>query len=208
MHDLEIQQAEMKPMLVEKRQEASVQLEQINTKRKEAMEHEQRVEYEKSKVNAQAQEIRIVRDDAKRELDKAMPEMREALKAVDCLRKRDLDEIKQLKNPPTTIQIIMKGVFALLGFKNNDWQDIQVALTTNINFLEMLRNYEINNVSVEAKKKISLYVDRKEFDPKVAAGASEAAKSLALWCRAVKNFDDIKKGKIDKKEAKLKELQI
>lgn len=53
-------------MLVEKRQEASEQLELINTKRKEAMEHEQRVEYETSKVNAQAQEIRIVRDDAKR----------------------------------------------------------------------------------------------------------------------------------------------
>ena len=30
---------------------------------------------------------------------------------------------------------------------------------------------------------------------------------MALWCRAVKNFDDIKKGKIDKKEAKLRELQ-
>lgn len=85
------------------------------------MEHEQRVEYETSKVNAQAQDIRIVRDDAKRELDKAMPEMREALKAVDCLKKKDLDEIKQLKNPPTTIKTIMKGVFALLGLKNNEW---------------------------------------------------------------------------------------
>lgn len=82
-----------------------------------------------------------------------------------------------------------------------------MALTTNINFLELLRNFEINNVSVEAKRRVSQYVDRKEFDPKVAAGASEAAQSLALWCRAVKNFDDIKKNKIDKKEAKLRELQ-
>ena len=91
------------------------------------MEKEEEVQHETRKVNAQAQDIRIIRDDAKRELDKAMPEMRRALDAVNVLNKDDIDVIKTMPHPHESVILTMRGVFALMGLKNHDWKALPTA---------------------------------------------------------------------------------
>ncbi len=136
-----------------------------------------------------------------------MPEMRKALEAVNVLNKDNIDEIKTMPNPHDSVVLTMKAVFALMGMKNSDWKDIRAGLASNINFLKDLKAYNINMVSVEAKRRLAQYLSVKEFDPEVIGLKCRSAKSLALWCRAVYKYDDVKRNKIDPKEARVRDLE-
>jgi dynein heavy chain, axonemal len=53
-----------------------------------------KVQKEETAVRAKAAEVKAVSDDAQRDLDKAMPALENALKALKGLDKKDIQEIK------------------------------------------------------------------------------------------------------------------
>ena len=125
--------------------------------------------------------------------------MRRALDAVNVLNKDDIDVIKTMPHPHESVILTMRGVFALMGLKNHDWKDIRAGLTSNINFLKDLKNYNINQVNPDAKRRLIEFLNNKDFDPEVIGLKCRPAKSLALWCRAVHKYDEVKRNKIDPK---------
>ena len=75
------------------------------------------MEEETDIANMQAEEIKIIEDEAKVELDKALPALRDAAEALNKLNKNDITEIKGFANPPAAVQMVMEAVCVLLGEK-------------------------------------------------------------------------------------------
>ena len=65
----------------------------------------------------QAEEIKVIEDEARTQLNKATPALQAAAEALNRLNRNDITEIKGFSNPPAAVQMVMEAVFALLGQK-------------------------------------------------------------------------------------------
>ena len=70
----------------------------------------------------------------------ALPAYYSALKALDSLDKKQIQEVKSFANPPKAVGTVMAAVCLLLG-KKETWEDSK-KLLNDINFLTMLRDYD------------------------------------------------------------------
>ncbi|KAM4565094.1 dynein axonemal heavy chain 2 [Fundulus diaphanus] len=66
-------------------------------------------------------------DNALRELDKALPALEEALKALGPLNKKDMTENKSHGRPPALVETVMHAVTTLLG-KEPTWAEAKRQL--------------------------------------------------------------------------------
>ena len=162
-------------------------------------------------VKKTADEVQVIADDAKRDLDAAMPALNNAVKALDALSKGDIVEIKNFKTPPSLVQMVMEGVCILLGAKP-DWDSAKKVLS-DTQFMNRLINFDKDNIPPKVIKQITKYYDDPQFTPEEVQRQSVAAKSPCLWVRAMKTYDEVAKVVEPKKQllaesmAKLQEEQ-
>ena len=56
-----------------------------------------------------------MRDDAERDLLKALPALDKAIKALNTLNKNDISELKTFQNPPAGVQLVMEAICIMKG---------------------------------------------------------------------------------------------
>lgn len=98
---LEIDLNDLKPQLEEKTKLVLVKLEEVNKDSQIASEKEVIVSQDAEKVQKQADRIQMISDEANAELEKVMPELNQALQAVQNLDRSALSTLKNMMNPPT-----------------------------------------------------------------------------------------------------------
>lgn len=84
-----------------------------------------------------ATEIQAVADDAKADLEEAMPALNAAVDSLKALNKNDITEIKSFPKPPALVQMTMEAVCILRGEKP-DW-DSAKKLLSDSNFMTSLQ---------------------------------------------------------------------
>lgn len=57
----------------------------------------------------------MLRQDAQKNLDQALPALEEAIKALNSLKRDDISEVKSFQNPPQAVQTVMNAVCLLLS---------------------------------------------------------------------------------------------
>lgn len=65
---------------------------------------------DESAAAAKAHETQLIADDAQADLNKALPYLRSAIKALDALDKSDIAELKVFTNPPDLVMTVMETV--------------------------------------------------------------------------------------------------
>ena len=182
---------ELQPVLVVKSKEAEEMIIQVNKDAAIANTKKEQVAKDEAAVKKTADEVQVIADDAKRDLDAAMPALNNAVKALDALSKGDIVEIKNFKTPPSLVQMVMEGVCILLGAKP-DWDSAKKVLG-DTQFLSRLVNFDKDNIPPAVMKKIIKYYDDPQFTPEAVERQSVAAKSLCMWVRAMKVYDEVAK---------------
>lgn len=95
--------------------------------------------------------------------------------------------------------MVFEGVSALLGTKS-DWASVKGTLVDLNKFMSSLINYDKDNISSKALKKLNAVLAKPEFDiPTIASKVSYAA-DLASFCRAMKIYADTNENVKPKKE--------
>ncbi|OUW47187.1 MAG: hypothetical protein CBD47_05050 [Synechococcus sp. TMED187] len=111
---------ELQPVLEQKSKETEAMLIQVNKDRADADEKKKVVAKEEAAVKKTADEVQAIADDARADLEAAMPALKEAVEALNGLSKNDISEIKAFAKPPPLVQKVMECVCLLLGAKT-DW---------------------------------------------------------------------------------------
>ncbi len=74
-------------------------------------EHQQELaSHERSKADEAAREAAAIDEAASGELSKATPALEEARRAVDCLSKPSLVELRSMASPPAIVLVVTKSV--------------------------------------------------------------------------------------------------
>merc|ERR1719428_2272359 len=94
---------------------------------------------EKSASEAAA-EANAIKTDCQRELDEALPEYYNAIKSLDALDKKDIQEVKSFAKPPALVEVVLSAVCLLMG-KKETWDDAKKIMNDS-NFLQQLKTYD------------------------------------------------------------------
>jgi len=189
----------LQPELVKKSKEAEEVLIQVNKDRAIANEKKKTVAVDEAAVKAKAESVQLIADEARAELDAAMPALNNAMNALNSLSKNDIVEIKNFKTPPVLVVRVMEAVCILLGAKP-DWDSAKKVLS-DTQFMNRLVHYDKDNIPPKVMKQIIKYYEDAEFVPEAVERQSMAAKSLCMWVRAMKVYDEVAKVVEPKKQA-------
>lgn len=159
--------------------EIKVQTGIVNAQKVKVSEQSEKVAVEEIQCQRQA-------NSAKKDLDKAMPALSEAARALDSLNKKDLTEVKSYAKPPSVVEKVMEAVMILQG-RPPTWSEAKKQLGEQ-NFLDQLRMFDKDHVNEKTLRKISWYTRDPQLEPQKVGVVSLACKSLCIWVRAIENY--------------------
>eukprot|EP00606_Chrysophyceae_sp_TOSAG23-5_P000891 GSChrysophyteH2.ASY1.ANO1.1126.1 assembled CDS len=151
-----------------------------------------------------------VDDDCQADLDEAMPAYEAAIKALQTLDKKSIQEMKSFANPPEMVKFTLEAVCLLFGVEKkaidkDSWGEGKKVLN-NSDFLDQCKNYDKDNIKKKVMKSIMPYYKDERFQPELVKAQSSAAMCLCAWVRAMVVYDKVAKG-IEPKKAALKSAE-
>ena len=120
--------------------------------------------------------------DAQADLDKALPALAAAVQCLKELKKAHIDEVKALKKPPGGVRLTLEVAcvfFEVAPVKKPDPEDpskkifdyVEPAgkslLSNAGKFLEMLQDFDKDNIPDKVIKKVGPYIENPDFTPKM-----------------------------------------
>jgi len=120
---------------------------------------------------------------ADKELEEAMPAMEAAKKAVDCLDKTAIQELKSLPKPPPECESVCAACGFLLKHEKRklDWKSSVKMMNNPAGFLEDIRLFDGNNIPEAVLANTEPLISQPYFNFEIMKNKSYAAACLANW---------------------------
>ena len=198
VEEMRVQLGELEPVLKEKAAATAELLLQVQKDQEQADAVKKVVSEEEAVVKSQANETQALADDAKRDLDEALPALDAAVTALNSLNKKDIVEIKSFTTPPELVRTTMEAVCILLSVKP-DW-DSAKKLLGETDFMSRLFNYDKDKIAAKTIKQLKAYIDNPQFTPAIVTNTSIAAKSMCMWVIAINTYYHVSKDVAPKRE--------
>jgi dynein heavy chain len=196
---LQIELTKLQPVLVQASKDTDILLVSVAKDQIVADEQQAVVEKDVAAANIVAAEVKGKKESVQIDLDAALPAYYSAIKALDSLDKKSIQELKSFANPPKMVGVTLDAVCILFGVKQ-DWKEAK-ALMNDMKFLDRLKDYDKDNIEPAMIKKLRKFIDMPEFEAEQVAKVSAAAKSICLWVRAMFTYDQVAKTIAPKKAA-------
>eukprot|EP00928_Gymnodinium_smaydae_P068043 TRINITY_DN5109_c0_g2_i1.p1 TRINITY_DN5109_c0_g2~~TRINITY_DN5109_c0_g2_i1.p1 ORF type:complete len:2204 (+),score=637.65 TRINITY_DN5109_c0_g2_i1:114-6725(+) len=199
---LKVDLTKMQPVIEEGKKETADLIVQVDTEEASAKETQAACEVDEKEAQAAAATANAIKSECQRELDEALPEYHNAIKALDSLDKKDIQEVKSFAKPPPLVEVVLQAVCLLMG-KKESWDEAK-KLMNDSGFLQTLRDYDKDALASNMKLtgKLQRYVKRDDFQPEAVKKVSAAAMSLCMWVRAMDVYARVARS-IEPKKAKL-----
>ena len=205
----------MQPGLKQAQEDTKVFAAKVEAKVPEVEEQKRIAILDQEDTAKQAAEVKKVKDECEADLAEAIPILNDALKALDTIKKQDIDLVKAMGNPPQGVRLALRAVCVMLnipadkkpdpdrpGAKIDDWWAPAVRLLTQGGLLEKLKSYDKENISPKIIQIIRKeFISDELFTPHAIAKASSAAEGLCKWVTAMEGYDRVAKEVAPKKAA-------
>ena len=217
--EMQIELTAMLPGLEKAKVETAELMDIIQQKLPGAKAMEQSVGKEAKIVQKKADGCAAMKKECEDDLAVAIPMLEEAMKALNTLKKSDLDEVKNMKSPPSGVKLVMAACCQMFGVKAvkvdgemDYWPPAKKELLGDMKFLQRLKDFDKDNIPTKTIKILrKKYVNNPEFEPERIKRASVAAFGLCKWINAMESYDRVAKV-VEPKRQKLasseKELEV
>ena len=132
-----------------------------------------------------------------------MPIYNTAIRAVQQLKKGDIDEVKLMKTPPVACIAVIKTLCILLSVppkkvgtgkdKVEDYWGPAKEQVLNAKLLTRLQTYDKDNIPPEMIEKLKPLIEAPDYEESKIQNASTAAYGLSKWCKAMVQYDEAMK---------------
>lgn len=216
VHKLRKELLELKPILQEQTQIAREILLTIQRENADADVKREYVKKEQEASQAQTLIAEQIKKECQDALNKALPELEAAIKALDTIRRDDIDLVKAMREPPDTVKLILEAVAILHKLKGTrikdhkhpnygslDYYEAGKKLLSVHKFIQKLKTFDRESIEEDTIHKLTPYINLHKFNPEIARTASSAAEGLCKWVRAMYYFYFVSK-EVKPKQASLK----
>merc|ERR1719515_664986 len=140
---------EMQPVLVKASADTAELMVQVEKDQIEAGKVAEVCAVEEGAAAKAAGEANEFAADVQRDLDEALPEFYDAMKSLDALDKKDLQEMKGFNKPPELVVTVVSAVCLLMGKKEN-W-DEGLKILSDAKLIDTLKEYDKDALAMNAK---------------------------------------------------------
>eukprot|EP01094_Clydonella_sp_ATCC50884_P027826 TRINITY_DN8164_c0_g1_i2.p1 TRINITY_DN8164_c0_g1~~TRINITY_DN8164_c0_g1_i2.p1 ORF type:complete len:4596 (+),score=2011.83 TRINITY_DN8164_c0_g1_i2:76-13863(+) len=196
-----------------KNKEANAKLKQMVADQQKAEEKKKVSEELQKKLAVQNAEVGEKRKVAYEKLENVEPMVEDAKAAVKSIKKKHLDYVRALPNPPSKVRLALEAVCVLLGKKAADWKDIR-RIISDSNFVASVVTFNSENISAKQRAVLQKnYLSDPDFNFETINHASSACGPLVKWVIAQLSYSEILnsvqplRNEVAQLEAKLQELQ-
>ena len=144
-------------------------------------------EAERMSKEVEEQQIAINerKEEAQRELDMAEPALKSAQVSVRSIKKRDLDEVRNLARPPNNVRLTLECVAIMMGERKYEWTDVRKMLSKG-DFINNILNFDADKLT---SKQIRLvqekYLDgNNDLSAESVMRSSRACGPLYKWAES------------------------
>ena len=178
--------------LREKELLANNKLQQMVADQNEAQKRKEEAEKMSDDVDRQQIAIAERKEKAQKELDEAEPALISAKSSVKGIKKRDLDEIRNLQRPPANVKLTLECVVIMLGEKSTEWVDIRKVLAKN-EFISSILDFDVDKLtSRQIKICKDKYLDGNEdLSVEKVMRSSKAVGPLYQWAESQIKYSSI-----------------
>ena len=164
---------------------ANEKLQQMVADQNEAERSKAEAEKISAEVEKQQVEIDKRKDEAQRDLDEAEPALREAQTSVRGIKKRDLDEVRNLARPPNNVKLTLECVAIMLGETKVEWTDVRKILA-KADFIPSILNFDADKLSAKRIKTVKEnYLDgNPDLTAESVMRSSKACGPLFKWAES------------------------
>lgn len=171
---------------------ANEKLQQMVADQNEAEKRKVEAERISAEVEKSQSEINRRKEDAQRDLDEAEPALKSAQASVRGIKKRDLDEVRNLARPPNNVKLTLECVAIMLGETKVEWTDVR-KLLSKADFIPSIIEFDADKLST---KQISLVNEKYlENNPDLTEDSvtrsSKACGPLYKWAESMVKYSTI-----------------
>ncbi|THD25348.1 Dynein heavy chain 1 cytosolic [Fasciola hepatica] len=203
----------MQKSLTQKRQELKQMNEAANAKLKQMVQDQQEAEKRKTMSQRLQEElanqevfINEKRTLVMNELSQVEPAVNEAKQAVLEIRKRDIQEIKAMKNPPPVIKMAVESICLLLGDHSTDWRQILTTVMKDT-FVPSILNFNTDDITDSIRETMKKkYLSNPDYNFEKVSRASTACGPMVKWAIAQISYADMLK-KVEPLRNELRQLE-
>ena len=171
--------------LTEKEALANKKLQEMVADQNIAEKRKEEAEKMSNQVEKQQLEINTRKEKAQSDLDEAEPALKSAQASVRGIKKRDLDEVRNLARPPNNVKLTLECVAIMLGEKKVEWADVRKMLSRN-DFIASIIDFDADKLS---SKQIKLVTDKyldgnPDLTVEAVTRSSKACGPLYQWAES------------------------
>jgi len=174
-----------KTELRDKENLANQKLQQMVGDQNEAEKRKEEADKMRIAVDAQSEKITIRKEQVQRDLDGAEPALKSAQSAVKGIRKRELDEVRNLLRPPKYVQLTLECVAIMLGEKSLEWVNVKKIISKS-DFIPSILGFAVDKLTSRQVKTIQdKYLDgNDELTYESVMRSSKACGPLYKWAES------------------------
>ena len=212
IHNLQETLTEFKPQLEQKTKDVGELMEKLKKDNEIASETRKVVANEQQESAVQAEIAEKMKKESEEALEKALPQLEEAKKALKTLKRDDINLVKNMGKPPEAVRIVIEAIVIMhnqkpLKVQNPKDKSSQYSyfeagkkMLANPKFLKNIQKFKKESLTQETIDKVTPYLENPNFSPEKVKRASNAAEGLCKWVKAVVNFYYINQDIIPKEQ--------
>lgn len=200
---------EMEPEQKQKSENAARLAELLKKKQAEATEETKVVQKEEEKASESKKIADELQSDCQADLDKAMPELIEAEKAMGTIKPDAIAMLQGMGQPPEGLIPVAKALCIVLDIKPKQvpkaepdyWLPKKIFVFKNI---KTLTKFDKNNIPIAKINELKKIIESPSFSTGKIEETSKEGEMIARWVRALVKFDQVNR-EVAPKKARLAE---
>ncbi|CAE7374772.1 DNAH6 [Symbiodinium natans] len=121
---LKVDLTKMQPVIEQGKKDTEKLIVQVDKEEAVAKEAQAACEVDEKEAGEAAATANAIKTECQRELDEALPEYYDAIKALDSLDKKDIQEVKSFAKPPALVEVVLSAVCLLMN-KKETWDEAE-----------------------------------------------------------------------------------
>lgn len=199
VREMELKLNDLLPELERMAKENGVLMKQIEVETHEAARQEAIVAKEEAEAMEVAGKAQAIKDECDAELAVALPALEAAIRALNSIKKDDINEVKSMGKPPEMVKQVLAAVCILKGKKPEqkmddkgkrivDYWPSALKMMADTKFLQSLINFDKDGMTQSTVDQLQPYLEDPKFVPDAMSKVSKAATGLCSWVRAMDTY--------------------
>ncbi|KJP86349.1 40S ribosomal protein S3 [Plasmodium fragile] len=189
IQEMQIQLSLQKENISKKQTECTQLLKEIEEKKQESNEKKKKIQEDSIRISSVEIETQKLAEDARKDLQNAIPELEVATQSLEQLDKKSISEVKAYTKPPDVVMQTLSIVMIILN-KTPSWEQAKIELG-DANFLNKLKSFDKDSISDKTLKKIEKFTKNPIYSPKAVKKVSSATGALCMWVHALKMYAQV-----------------